>query len=749
MAGVLLLVIACGVSHAQSRPQQPEAPLTMDAIFPPGGILGPVPESIEWSPDSKKVSYIQRDASGQHEQLWVVDATSGNKSVLIPDSKLQTLSPPARNSRNNLQQELIQRHGSEPYQWSPDSKKLLFKSRGQLWLYSLDTGTAVSVTTSSEPPLDPQFSPDGKRVSFVRSTDLWTRSADEHADQQLTRKSEDEKNVLIGGISWVYGHELGVRSDYSWSPGGKQIAFLQVDERGVPTYPLVDWSSNQATVVEQKYPQPGNVIPVVQVGVVSSGGGKLHYMQLPNDPENRDRYIPRFGWIGDGLLYIEVLNRRQNTLTLYFADTDSGHVQAVLTEQEPDSWVNGKYDLMLAGSGQFLWLSWRDGNNHLYLYSFNPRNPLSSEASLVRQLTSGNFQVLEINAFDAATQTVFFTANSEDARDTQLYGVKLDGSGFHQISRGPGTHEAMFSPDASHYIETFSTLLTPPRLSLCDLSGNCKPVWKSPELPLKLPVIHELELKAADGTTTLYGYLMLPEHADQGRPRSIPVILNPTGSPKIQGVRHAWGKEQLLFNGFLTEKNGCAVLVVDSRGTPNRGRKFASAIRGELGRVELNDQLAALDQVLRLYPVLDPERIGWYGAGYDGFLTLYAMTHSDRIEAGVAVSPVTNWRLYDSIFTERYLGDPRDNALSYDNSSPVKNAQSLAGNLLLVHGTADRDDHVQNTFQMVNALGEANINFDLQLYFGSGSNLFGSRVRKHLYDRIQRRLYEGLQDGRY
>jgi dipeptidyl-peptidase 4 len=748
LVGALLFALMPAIGASQIQPAAQET-LTLDKIFVPGGMTGRPPESIEWSPDGTKITFIQRDAAGEHGQLWIVDAATGNKSVLIPESKLQTLAPAPRVSRDHLDQELVRRHGAEPYQWSPDSKQLLFKSRGQLWLYSLENGVAIALTTSVEPPLDPQFSPDGKRVAFVRSTDLWTRSADEHEDQQLTRKSEDEDHVLIGGISWVYARELGVRSDFSWSPDGKHIAFLQVDERGVPTYPLVNWASRQASVLEQKYPQPGDINPVVRVGVVSSSGGKLHYVRIPGEPATRDLYIPRFGWLQDGVLYVEVLNRGQDTLTLYFADADSGRAQPVLTEKSPDSWVHTSYDLLFAGPGKFLWSSWRSGNNHIYLYGFDPKNPLSREATMERQLTAGNYQVEEINAFDPASQSVFFTANADDPRETQLYSVKLNGTDFHRVSRAPGTHEAMFSPDASRYVETFSSLLTPPQLSLCDVSGNCKSLWTSSQVQARLPLIQELELKAADGQTTLYGYLMLPRHINQAAPHSVPVVLNPSGSPETQGVRHVWGGEGFLFNSFLSEENGCAILVVDSRGTANRGRSFATAIRGELGDIELKDQLAALDQVLQRYPALDSDRIGWYGSGYGGFLTLYAMTHSDRIRAGVAVSPITNWVLYDSIFTERYLGDPRQNGAEYDRSSPTEAAARLSGRLLLVHGTADRNVHVQNTFQMVDALGHADIDFDLQLYFGIGSSFPSAGVRKHLYHRIQRHLYQWLQDERY
>ncbi len=727
-------------------PSAPAARLTIENIFAPGGITGRAPEAIKWSPDGTKISFVQRDASGEHGELWYVEVATGNKAVLVSESKLQSLAPPVSRLKNDIQREWVQRYGVAAYHWSPDSKYLLFDSRGQLWLYSLETGTAVAFTSSPDAPSDPKFSPDGKRVAFVRAHDLWVKSLDGRDERQLTRRAKGEEDIFNGEVDWVYAEELGVRSNYFWSPNGKQIAFLQMNEKSVPTYPIVDWSSVQAKVEDQKYPKPGDPNPEVRVGVISSGGGSVRWIKL-NRQQSDDFYIPRFGWVRDGLLYIEVLNRLQDKLELYFADPASGRSRLVLTETAPDAWINESYDAAFLDSGDhFVWPSWRDGHTHLYLYRFDKANPLGGEAQLERQLTRGDFEVFDIAGINEAAGTIYFTANADDPRQTQLFSVRLDGSGFQRVSREAGTHSALFSPKNQQYwVDNFSSLTTPPRLSLCALAGTCRPLWQSREVAgYDLIFPEQLELKAADGATTLYAYLLLPPGAKQARGRKFPLILNPYGGPGGQSVRNTWGREGFLFHNFLARENGFAVLIVDNRGMANRGKKFTAALRREFGAIELADQLAALDQVLERYPMLDANRIGWYGSSYGGYMTLYAMTHSDRIKAGVSIAPVTDWRLYDSIYTERFMGLLKDNAPGYQRSSPVHAAKDLAGNLLIVHGTSDDNVHVQNTVEMVDGLYKAGKAYDLQLYPGKTHSLSGSEARIHLYRRIQQHFARWL-----
>ena len=384
-----------------------------------------------------------------------------------------------------------------------------------------------------------------------------------------------------------------------------------------------------------------------------------------------------------------------------------------LTESEPDAWVNVNDDFRILKSGDhFLWTSWRDGHTHIYLYSFNAQDPFAGEAKLERQLESGDYEVLAVNSVEPESGTVFFTANKDDPREERLFSVKLDGSGLRSISSKQGNYTGLFAADGKHYVETRSATLTPPRVSLCSVSAPCQKIWESRDIADYDPILpKQLELKADDGTV-LYGSLILPPKVDPAA--KIPVIDFIYGGPAGQVVRDAWGGTNALFHQMLA-KEGFAVFSVDNRGTPNRGRKFSAAIHGQFGGVELKDQLTALDQLYAQYPQLDRARTAMWGWSNGGSMTLYALTHSNRFKAGIAVAPIANQRDYDSIYTERYMGLLQDNTGGYDNST-VSAAGNLQGSLLLVHGTSDDNVHFQNTVQFVDALIRSGKQFRLMVY---------------------------------
>jgi dipeptidyl-peptidase-4 len=374
---------------------------------------------------------------------------------------------------------------------------------------------------------------------------------------------------------------------------------------------------------------------------------------------------------------------------------------------------------------------------HLYLYSFDKNNPLAADAKLERQLTKGEFEVSNVAGVDESAGTVFFHANAGDPRQDHVFAVKLDGSPMQKITSDAGVHRASFAPNGQYFVDNYSALLSPPRLAFCKVGGACNPFFQARSVAAyNLIAPRTLELKAADGQTTLYGYLLLPPGAEQAGTAKIPLILNPYGGPGVQVVRDSWGGTGFLFHQIMAQR-GFAILQVDNRGTANRGRAFAGPLLRHFGKVELEDQLAALDQVLKQFPALDSNRVGWWGWSYGGFMTLYAMTHSDRIKAGVSGAPVTDWRDYDSIYTERYMGLPKDNASGYADSSPVNAAKTLKGRLLVVQGTSDDNVHLQNTIQMIRALINAGKQYDLQLYPNKTHGVSGSADRTHLYHRIQ------------
>lgn len=734
---LLLSVIVCVLAVTSALPaslwaqSSPVKPLTIEAIFAPGGLNGRGPENTEWSPDGTKLSFVQRDDAGEHGELWYVDAATGEKKVLVSAAKLASLAPDTTKVKDERERERLTRYHVAAYLWAPDSKHLIFDSQGQLWLYDLGTETAVQFTSAPDASGDPKFSPDGSRVAYTRKHNLFVQPIGGKGEKQLTRDEGD--NLFNGDIDWVYSEELGVRSNYFWSPDSKQIVFLHMDETKVPTYPLVNLIPTHPTVDNEKYPKVGDPNPEVKLGVVEAekGKSKVRWISLTADAE---AYIPRFGWVRDGVIWAEVLNRTEDKLDLYFVDAKSGKSRIVLTETTPGAWIDFEHvDVrFLKSGGGFLWPSWRDGNMHLYFYSFDKQNPMGADAKLERQLTHGDFEVLGIEGVDEAAGTVFFSSNQDDTRQRHIFSVKLDGTSLQQLTHGEGLNFGKFSEDGKHYEQTSMGPTTAPRSTLCAVSGACSPVWQArddiAEYGLRAPKY--LEFKAEDGTT-LYGRLLLPPDASASG--KIPLIVNIYGGPAAQMVLKEPGS---AFDEILARK-GFAVFAVDNRGTPGRDRKFQTAIRHEFGAIELKDQLTALDQLFAQYPQLDKNRMAIWGWSNGGSMTVYAMTHSDRFRAGVAVAPVTNQIDYDSIYTERYMGLLKEDPTGYSESDVTKSVANLHGALMLAHGTGDDNVHFQNSMQMIDALIKAGKQFRLMIYPNKTHSISGSDARDHLFHMIE------------
>ncbi len=717
-------------------------PLTIEAISAPGGLGGRGPEDVKWSPDGTKLSFVQRDDEGEHGELWSVDAATGEKQLLLSAAKLASLAPDYNRVKDERERERLTRYHVAAYLWAPDSKHLIFDSQGQLWLFDLATGTAVQFTSASDPSGDPKFSPDGSYVSYVRKHNLYVRPISGKDEKQLTNDTGD--NLFNGDIDWVYAEELEVRSNYFWSPDSKQIVFLHMDETKVPTYPIANLIPTHPTVDNEKYPKVGDPNPEVKIGVtdVDKGRDKVRWISFTGDAE---AYIPRFGWVREGVVWAEVLNRNQDKMDLYFVDAKSGKSKKVFTETSPEAWINVNDDFRVLKSGdRFLWSSWRDGHTHLYLYSFDKQNPLATEAKLERQLTQGDFEMLGVAGVDekpsdGSAGTVFFSCDKDDPRQRQIYSIKLDGTGLQRLTPEEGIYSAEFPDNGKHYEQTFTAPTISPRMSLCTVGGACAPVWQArdeaAQYGLRAPRF--LDFKAEDGTT-LYGRLLLPP--DPPPTGKIPLIVNIYGGPAAQKVLKELPEP---FDEVLARQS-FAIFAVDNRGTPGRDRKFQTAIRHEFGAIELKDQLTALDQLLAHYPQLDRDRMAIWGWSNGGSMTLYAMTHSERFRAGVAVAPVTNLVNYDSIYTERYMGQLRDDPKGYAESDVTAFAANLHGELLLAHGTGDDNVHFQNSIQMINALITAGKQFRLMIYPNKTHSISGSDARDQLFhmidDHFQREL---------
>jgi dipeptidyl-peptidase 4 len=460
--------------------------------------------------------------------------------------------------------------------------------------------------------------------------------------------------------------------------------------------------------------------------------------------------IPRFGWVGNDVMWAMALNRVQDRLDLYFIDINSGKSQLMMTETT-DAWIDmhPEVDFVPLPSGDgYLWTSWRDGHNHVYLYRFDKNNPLSGPAKMEAQLTHGDWEVESIDAVDASQGIVYFAANEGDWRQRNEYAVGLNGQNFRRITKQNGSHQADFDPkNMKYYVDDYSAVTTPPSASLCTVEGSCTPFWQARSVEAyHLLTPKFVDFKAADGTTTLQGSILLPTGGPMMANGKAPLILNPYGGPGAQTIRDAWlGGD--LFDQILAQQ-GFAVLHVDNRGMANRGKAFALPIKHHFGPVELSDQVAAVKQALQQFPQLDGDRLGFWGWSYGAYFTLYTLEHSDLFKSGVAVAPVSNWLLYDSIYTERYMGLPKDNEQGYKESSPVNYASDLHGRLLEVHGTSDDNVHMQNTIQMVNNFIEAGKQFDLMVYPRKTHGIGGKAARTHLFHLIEDHFVQTLAPGK-
>jgi len=723
----------------------------MEAIYGGEPLTGTPPDGFAWSPDGKLLSYV---ANGE---LVGLDVATGKPQTLVSREKLQSLLGGSGGTEQDRDHRA--RYKMESYWWAPDSGHLLFDADGRLWLFDLKTGTGTEMGfTGAAAGDNPTFSPNGEIVAFVRDHGLSVM----HLKEGFTTlgppvvgiAAAPNSTTLNGEVDWVYAEELDVRSNYSWSPDSKNIAFLQMNETNVPEYPLTDWIPVHAKAETQRYPQAGDLNPEVRVGVVSAGGGKVAWVKLPI--HGGQDYIPRFGWVDRHTLWIETLSRDHKTRTVYFADpwnNDGSHGRTALQTLvvTDDKFLDENYDVWV-GNGAIVLTSWVDGHNHVYVANYDQGNPLGGPATPPRQVTKGTWDVGSVLAVDTAKQMVFYTSNEFELLDRQIARVSFAGE-RRTLTQGAGTHEGNVAPGDEVFVDTFSTRTTPPRISLCHVgaaggeSGSaCKEFWASKSLDAyKLHAPVQIETKAKDGTV-LYATLMLPE-GEHGN-KSVPVILNPYGGPTGQTVLNRWGDnvwgDKFLFDALLAQ-HGFAVLRTDNRGTPGRGRDFVQAAYRDFGKVQLEDQLTMLDEALEKFPELDGKRVGVWGWSWGGTFTLYAMTHSDRFQAGVSVAPVTDWRDYDSVYTERYLGIPFDEQDLYKRTAVVETAKNLHGRLLLAHGTGDDNVHIENTVQFVEKLIEAGIPYDLQIFPRKTHEILGGTVRPELFNRIVAHFEQYLQ----
>jgi len=717
--GIAVAVLAIWFACISSLPAQSGSKtLTVEDIFAHRSLTGGAPQGLTWSPDGQHLTYLDGG------ELIDLDLATGKPHVLVSRAKLAMLS---NDNTTEKDRDHRARYGMASYLWAPDSAHLLFDSNGSLWMYDLKTGTGLAIGLSgSASGDDPKFSPDGKMLSYLRKHGLTVIHLRDPGTPTSEVASSNSPAVMNGEVDWVYEEELDVRSNYFWSPDSSRLAFLQMNEDHVPEYPITDWIPVHPVVDKQRFPQPGDPNPEVRVGIVGTRGGKIVWVKLPNFKPGDD-YIPRIGWADPRTVWIETLTRDHKHKNIYFADISNGQARSVL-EQTDEKFFDEKYDVSIADQ-QIVLTSWQDGHTHLYLYGYDNSGV---PAKLVRQLTKGDFDVDEVLSVDHVHKVVYYSSNEGNPTETQIWQVNFDGE-RKAVTKEAGSHSANFAPGGTAYVDHLSTRMTPTSLSLCHVGGSCNLFWATRAMEAyHLVTPEQLEVKTSDGAT-LYATLLLPEGKTEKA--SVPLIVNPYGGPGPMEVQNRWGGDGFLFDELLTQ-HGFAVLHTDNRGTGHRGRDFAQAAYHNFGPVQFEDQLKVADAALAKYPQLDPQRQGWWGWSWGGTFTLYALTHSDRFRAGVAVAPVTDWHNYDSIYTERYMSVPGDFASGYKDFSVINSATKLHGHLLLIHGTGDDNVHLQNTIQFVQQLVTNNIPYDLQLYPRKTHSIAGTEVRPHLYNRI-------------
>jgi dipeptidyl-peptidase-4 len=699
--------------------EEPLKKLTLEALFVDKALELERFANLEWLPNGEQVIYFT--SHGKEKTLWRQHVTTGERKELADWSAV--LEDLAEQRPNFSKPKMGDVNSSASHRLtpvlSPDGATLVGGHAGDLFLFELATGKVRFLTENPVQEIFPAFSPDGSKVGFVRGGDLHWLDLATGATHPVTDRGEND--YLLNGVAdWVYEEELGAERSFWWSPDGTRLAFLQFDERPVGIVPITGDSVPYPELEEQRYPKAGTANPRVRLGITGLGGGEPVWVKTGGG----DDYLVRAGWTPTDTVWVQRLNRDQTVLDLLLADSSTGETRTLLTEQDP-AWINIRDDLHFLADGRFLWTTERDGWRHLELRA--------ADGSLKRRLTSGPWQIEDIFGVDAAEEHAFIQANLEDHRRRHLYRVDLASGDLDFLGRSRhGTHAGTLSPKGDSLVDLWSTRDTPPRADLLSADGEVlRRLWESGD---KLDGWDLLPIEAGsittDDGTELYSLLMRPPDLDPGK--RYPVVLYVYGGPNSQLTADRWGGS--IHNTYrLLADLGIGVFLVDNRGTWGRGHAFETAVHRRLGELEVADQLAAA-RWLKEQPWVDPDRIAVYGGSYGGYMTLLLMLRAPGMfRAGIAYAPVTDWALYDTIYTERYMDTPEDNPEGYEASAPLTYAEDLEGALLLAHGSMDNNVHLQNSLQLIGRLAAADKRFELMIYPNTRHGVRRSKNALHFH----------------
>ena len=726
-------LVACAAATAPHA-----AELTIDRLFDAPALSGPTIIGLKVSPDSSRATYLQGKTTDKDRlDLWEYNIRDAQARVLVDSAQLRPASEKLSDEEisRRERQRTASLSGILEYSFAPSGKALLFPLNGSLFYYDLakpPQDALVEISSSHGSATDAAVSPGGRYVSYIRGQNLYAYDLTAKKETALT---QDGGGAIKNGMAeFVAQEEMDRSTGYWWSPDDKHIAFTRVDETPIKVTQRFEIDSDNVATFAQRYPAAGGPNVLIRLGIASPGGGKTRWIDLGS---NSDIYLARINWLPDGrTIAIQRESRDQHRLDLLFADVESGATRTVLTEHS-DSWIELHDELtFLKGSQEFIWASMRDGFQHLYLYDYT--------GHLIRQLTAGawnvdDFRARAIKGVDEAKRLIYFTATEKNPTERHLYRTSLDTPDAHQverISQNDGVHGVAMAPNAAFYVDTFNSSAQPPQVSLRSIDGSLKAYLIENRLDAEHPdapyladnSIPEFGTLAAEDGQILHYRVFKPLHFDSKK--RYPAIVDVYGGPGTQRVLDNWTGSS--FTQILT-RAGYVVFQLDNRGSAFRGNAFQSVIRDHLSVAEVADQVQGA-RWLGAQPYVDSSRIGVWGWSYGGYMTLMLMFRAPEVfKAGISGAPVTDWRLYDTHYTERYLDTPQNNPAGYEASSVLPYAKDLKGKLLVIHGMADDNVlflHSTKLFRRLQDLGKP---FEVMVYPGAKHGLIRQHDGRHAY----------------
>ena len=719
--------ISMAISQTDETSSSSEAlQLSLEDIWASGKLNAKSLPGFRFAGDEK--SYLQKIGN----LILAYDITTGNVSDTILDG-------------SKLYQEEDQDFTFSSYQISDDGVRFLLETdsesiyrysrRANYYVWNQTEGTMMSLHPEKK-QMYPSFNPEATKVAFVADNDLYIRDL---VSEELIRITNDGKyNYIINGASdWVYEEEFGLTRAFEWSPEGNFIAFIRFDEEYVPEFTIEKYNDDlYPEQVTFKYPKVGEKNADVSVGIFELSTKNILTVDLG---DMKEQYIPRIKWSNaPERLVIYKMNRHQNQLELLLTHPTMGSQTTLLTETNP-YYLDINDDItFLETKKWFVWSSERSGYNHLYLYDMNGR--------LIRSLTSGDFDVTNFYGIDEKRERIYFQVADESPMTRTIAYVDFEGNSMTRLNPAKGSNSAQFSSTFDYWVNTYSTINSAPIYTVYDYNGIVVREIEDNNQMEKVQTSYQVSpaefftFKTTDGTE-LNGYMIKPANFNPSR--SYPIFMFQYGGPNSQQVTDAWKGTNYWWFQLLAQQ-GYLVACVDNRGTGARGQYFRKMTYLQLGHYETIDQIEAAKYLGRL-PYTDASRIGIYGWSYGGYMSsLCILKGNDVFKAAIAVAPVTNWKWYDTIYTERYMRTEKENIDGYKNNSPVYFADQLKGSYLLVHGMADDNVHFQHTAEMANALIRANKQFDTYFYPNKNHGIYGGYTRLHLFTKMTNFIKEKI-----